>query len=290
MRVHSAVVLIASGSALGCVTNEVSNNVVTTDTGAPATDATIDGRGDAVSTQDAVGPDVDANTKDAPDVDVGDEVADASPDSVPLADGSQEAMSADSEPHGCTPDPGVCPLLGVDACAGWDCDAGLTLVGSDPCARAGEQSVVPGETAYACGPYWVGGYIGDPAGAGCVRFTSNWCGIYGSPALASDAGLPPQQFAYACPPDAGPPYQPNCIQIISQSSSAGWCCNTSPKCSPWGGSPRCDSTSATPQTYLGFGGAVPIGCTPLADATAPTAQGILYCCPVSTDGGPGCQP
>jgi hypothetical protein len=190
-------------------------------------------------------------------------------------------------PLGCTSDPDVCPLEGVSDCTGWDCgDGGLTQLAGEQCVRAGEPSLVPNKTAYVCGPD-VAGYIGDPAGNGCIRFGGNWCGEYGSPFI-DDAGT--REYEYACPLDGGPPVQSACIEIIPDQTYTGWCCNTRPTCSPWGGSPRCDDTSSLPQTYLGFGGATPVGCTPLADASSPVKQGVLFCCPVSTSGGPACQP
>jgi hypothetical protein len=161
------------------------------------------------------------------------DAASASVDSELAADGGDGGEAA-ADASGCTPDPGICPALGVVNCTGWDCAAAwLPTLAGQPCKASGEPSMVAGDTAYACGPDWVAGYIGDPAGNGCVQFAGTRCGEYGSPSL-DDAG----QFEseYVCPLDGGPPAESACIQTTNDPNDTGWCCNTSSTCD---GGPAC---------------------------------------------------
>jgi hypothetical protein len=259
---------------LGCSTANPTTEVVE-EAGAP-----LDASADSVSTDARVAGDAGKGERpDArPEKDTGapDAHVNAAADT-----GTDVRDSAAARPQGCTPDPTVCPRLGVSDCTGWDCgDAGLTQFGGDVCARAGEGSEVPGDTAYACGPNWIGGSIGDPAGNGCVQFAGNWCDNFGSPRIG-DAGI--LTYEYACPSEGGPPAKSACADV-----GPGWCCDTQPSCFQDDTDPRCAADNSSPQTYVGFGGAIPLGCTPLADASS-LPQIVVYCCPVSTDGGPECQ-
>jgi hypothetical protein len=258
--------------------------------GCSAANPTIEGAGEAGAPRDATADSVSVDALVARDADKGGR-PDARPKEDTGADDAHVDAAADTGtgvrdgaadgPVGCTPDPTVCPRLGVSDCTGWDCDGGLTQFGGDVCARAGEGSAVPGDTAYACGPNWIGGNIGDPAGNGCVQFAGNWCDNFGSPRIG-EAGI--LTYEYACPSDGGPPAKSACVDV-----GPGWCCDTHPSCFLYDSDQICAGDNSSPQTYLAFGGAIPLGCTPLTDASSPLRQTVVYCCPVSTDGGPECQ-
>lgn len=287
MRQTRAAVLAALGisafevAAIGCTTTNV--YILPGEGGAPSS---VDATTDSMTGADAI----EASTDDSPARESGGDAVDSdavegdAPDGGVPSDGAPDADGGGAQPPGCTADPSVCPQLDVMGCTGWDCgDGGLSEFNGQQCVRTG-QSEIPGETAYACGDV-VDGYLGDPAGNGCVQFPGNWCVNFGSPRVG-DAGL--LTYEYACPADGGPPIENACFEwspSLGVDNPTGWCCNTHPTCSPWGGSPQCAAGS----TYLGFGGAVPLGCDAL-DAAAPYPQSALYCCPVSTDGGPACQP
>lgn len=296
--VLAIVVAVAEATVMGCTTNNNTTIINAADTGTSSEDATTADGGADTNTAPDTSAATDTSTADSqPSRDAGDAGSsdagsvDAS-DSGATADSASSDSEADAteagEPPGCVPDPSVCPKLGAADCTGWDCDAGLAQLGNEQCVRAGEMSMLPGDTAFACGPYVISGYIGDPAGNGCIGFGGNWCGQeFGSPP-GNDAGV---HAEYVCPLDGGPPALSACIDIGNDTNDTSWCCNTQPTCSPWGASPQCSSSGSMPQTYLGFGGAVPVGCSVFVDGGAQLPpQSILYCCPVSTDGGPACQP
>lgn len=176
--------------------------------GAPFTTA-ADPAGDAGPVVAATDPQRDATPPEA---------AQPAPEPAPEAGPEPSVEASSPYPPGCSPSPTVCQTLGAAACTGWQCmgDAGLPTFDGERCEPLWTVDT------FACGPYWVGSYLGDDAGNGCVSFHSNWCG--GGITVTNGMGVP-TGWAFVCPASVtqGPPG--SCRQVNTPSDgTTGWCC------------------------------------------------------------------